>query len=149
MKSYKFTISGESFTARIVEHTEAKIVVDLNGTTYDVDLVPEESPVAASAVGVSVPKPAVRTSAPLVPATPSVSAAAVTSGAVTAPIPGVVKQISVAPGDKVEEGSVVLILEAMKMENQIPAPFGGTVSKIAVNLGDSVLDGQVLIQIEA
>ncbi|GEM_PF-315645 len=154
MKNYKFSVGGEEFTARIVEYTEDKVVVDLNGSTYDVELIPEESAVsAASPVVVSptavpntvAPAPALRIPGASTPAAP----AGLSAGDVTAPIPGVVKQISVAVGDKVTVGSVVAVLEAMKMENQIPATSNGTVSKIAVALGDSVLDGQLLIQIEA
>ena len=153
MKNYQFTVGGESFAARIVEYTDDKVVVDLNGTTYDVEIVPEES-AAVSVVKPPVSSPAPRAAAPKSaqsPAAPAASTApaAVGAGSVTAPIPGVVKQISVAVGDSVSEGDVVAVLEAMKMENQIPAGVNGTVSKIAVALGDSVLDGQLLIQIEA
>lgn len=151
MKNYRFSVGGEEFTARIVEYTEDKVVVDLNGSTYDVELIPEEpavsavSPAAVSRTVVPASAPVSRTPAPPAPAAP----AGLSAGDVTSPIPGVVKQISVAVGDKVTEGSVVAVLEAMKMENQIPATSNGTVSKIAVALGDSVLDGQLLIQIEA
>ena len=69
-------------------------------------------------------------------------------GDVTAPIPGAVKQILVAVGDYVSAGAAVLVLEAMKMENEISAPVAGKVSKIAVGLGESVQEGQLLLQIE-
>ncbi|RKX76236.1 MAG: acetyl-CoA carboxylase biotin carboxyl carrier protein subunit [Spirochaetes bacterium] len=152
MKNYKFSVGGEEFTARIVEYTEDKVVVDLNGSTYDVVLIPEESavPAAVSALPKAVSPAAAPAQAPRIPTASTPAApAGLSAGDVTAPIPGVVKQISVAVGDKVTEGSVVAVLEAMKMENQIPATSNGTVSKIAVALGDSVLDGQLLIQIEA
>ena len=148
MKNYKFTIDGEAFTARIVEHTEDKVIVDLNGNTYNVELTPEES--AAPAVPAAISQPVQASAAPtstrkVVPAV----AGSISAGGVTAPIPGVVVQIPVATGDKVSEGSVVLVLEAMKMENQISAVIDGTISRIAVKVGDSVADGQLLIQIEA
>ncbi|RKX68720.1 MAG: acetyl-CoA carboxylase biotin carboxyl carrier protein subunit [Spirochaetes bacterium] len=142
MKNYNFTIDGEAFTARIVEHNEDKVVVDLNGTSYEVELAAEEPAAFAAA---SSPAAPVSRRPVKAPSTPSVPAG---SGSVTAPIPGVVKQIQVAVGDKVTEDTVVIVLEAMKMENQIPAAVAGTVNKIAVALGDSVLDGQLLIQIE-
>ncbi len=156
MKNYNFTVGGEEFTARIVEYTEDKVVVDLNGNTYDVELVPEKSaapPASPKAVSPAAAPSASPSSSPRKPAVPVPSAsaapAALSAGDVTAPIPGVVKQITVAVGDSIAEGSVVAVLEAMKMENQISATASGRVSKIAVALGDSVLDGQLLIQIEA
>ncbi len=151
MKNYKFAVGGEVFTARIVEYTDDKVVVNLNGNTYDVELIPEESSISPAASAPLKTAPAASAAAPPSPSTPSAPTAPVglSAGDVTAPIPGVVKQIAVAVGDSVTEGSVVAVLEAMKMENQITASANGTVSKIAVALGDSVMDGQLLIQIEA
>ena len=149
MKTYNFTIGGEAFTARIVEHNEDKVVVDLNGTNYTVELAPEETAVQNAPVPAS--KPAPRKASKHTPAAATAATATATpsgSGSIVAPIPGVVHQIPVAVGDKVSEDTIVIVLEAMKMENQIPASVNGTVSKIAVALGDSVLDGQLLIQIE-
>lgn len=151
MKNYQFTVGGESFTARIVEYTEDKVVVDLNGTDYEVDIIPEETAAAQPILSTSAAAPRAAASAPrsAPAAVPSAAPSGLSAGSVTAPIPGVVKQITVAVGDSVSEGDVVAVLEAMKMENQIPAGVKGTVSKIAVTLGDSVLDGQLLVQIEA
>ena len=58
------------------------------------------------------------------------------------------KQILVGVGDEVAEGTVVLVLEAMKMENEISARVTGKVSEIPIGIGDSVQEGQLLIQIE-
>ena len=148
MKNYNFTIDGEAFTARIVEHNEDKVVVDLNGTSYEVELAAEEPAAFAAASSPAAPVSRRPVKAPSTPSVPAAAAVPAGSGSVTAPIPGVVKQIQVAVGDKVTEDTVVIVLEAMKMENQIPAAVAGTVNKIAVALGDSVLDGQLLIQIE-
>ena len=64
---------------------------------------------------------------------------------ITAPLPGTMTEILVKPGDKVEEGQTVAILEAMKMENEIQAESGGTVKEIKVAKGDSVLEGTVIV----
>ncbi|MCK5250470.1 MAG: biotin/lipoyl-binding protein [Spirochaetaceae bacterium] len=149
MKSYDFKVGGQSFTARIVEYTESRVVVDLNGNTYDVELSSETTVAPASAITPPAPKKVQPQRVVTSTQTPVPAAGTHDTGAVTAPIPGVVKQIPVAVGDEVTEGKVVLILEAMKMENQISATVGGTISEIKVALGDSVHEGQLLIQIEA
>jgi methylmalonyl-coA decarboxylase, gamma subunit len=66
---------------------------------------------------------------------------------VKAPLPGVVTKINVSVGQQVKKGENVLVLEAMKMENNITAEADGTVSGIAVKAGDSVLEGAVLLTI--
>ena len=69
-------------------------------------------------------------------------------GGVAAPMPGIVIEYTVKEGDSVEEGDVLLILEAMKMQNEIKAPVGGTVSKITKKPGERVDKGEALIEIE-
>jgi len=68
---------------------------------------------------------------------------------VQAPMPGLVVQIPVAVGDTVEVGQTVIVLEAMKMENDLAAPIAGTVKELKVHKGDTVDNGQVLATIEA
>jgi biotin carboxyl carrier protein len=70
------------------------------------------------------------------------------SGGIAAPMPGKIVNILVKPGDKVEPGQVVVILEAMKMENELTAINKGTVNSLAVEVGDSVQGGQVLVILE-
>jgi biotin carboxyl carrier protein len=69
-------------------------------------------------------------------------------GAVTAQMTGRVISINVKPGDKVAEGQILLIVEAMKMENEIAAPLAGTVKDVAVAAGARVSEGDLLLQIE-
>jgi len=71
------------------------------------------------------------------------------SGAVTAPIPGNVLQLTVKEGQPVRAGDIVVILEAMKMENEIAAAIDGIISAVAVAQGDAVAAGQLLVAIEA
>ena len=77
----------------------------------------------------------------------AVTAAPAPTGAVTveAPMPGKILSVNVKAGDKVEAGDVLLILEAMKMQNEIMAPEDGTVSEVRVNAGDTVTTGDVMV----
>jgi len=71
------------------------------------------------------------------------------AGAVTAQMTGRIIRVDVKPGDEVKEGDVLLIIEAMKMENEIAAPVTGTVKEVAVAPGGRVTEGDLLVQIEA
>lgn len=71
------------------------------------------------------------------------------NGTVIAEIPGIVIEITVTEGQEVTEGDPLLILEAMKMQNEISAPVSGKVTKVAVTAGDSVATDELLIEIEA
>lgn len=113
--------------------------ITVNGTTYDVQV---EETGASSAPVASAPAPA---AAPAQAAAPAPSAGAGTK--VESPMPGTVLDIKVANGATVNEGDPVVILEAMKMENEINAPCSGTVTSICVNKGDSVDSGTVLVTI--
>ncbi|MCZ7645325.1 MAG: acetyl-CoA carboxylase biotin carboxyl carrier protein subunit [Planctomycetota bacterium] len=66
---------------------------------------------------------------------------------VKSPIPGLIKKVTVQPGGAVEAGQTVVVLEAMKMENEIPAPHAGTVEAVAVQAGQTVNAGAVLVKI--
>ena len=68
--------------------------------------------------------------------------------AVTAPLPGTINEIKVKVGDKVNAGDTVVILEAMKMQNNIEAETAGTIASINVNKGDAVMEGDTLVTIK-
>ena len=116
-----------------------KYKIKVNGKEYEVEVeqIGGEPVVAAAA-----PKAA----APAAPAPKAASKAQGTVGSVkvNAPMPGTILGVKVAVGDKVEKGQTLLILEAMKMENEIAAPEAGTVSSINVETGASVESGQLL-----
>ena len=67
---------------------------------------------------------------------------------VVSPMPGIIKSVDVAVGDKVNEGDTLCILEAMKMENPMVAPAGGKINEINVSAGQSVKRGETLVVIE-
>lgn len=121
--------------------------VTVNGKTYDVnveelggDVAPvNTAPKVSTTTTVTQPTPATETvTSDTTPAT----------GGIEAPMPGKVLKIHVTPGTKVEKGTLLLILEAMKMENEIYAPEAGTVKEVACKEGDSVNTGDTLIIIE-
>ena len=137
MKEYKYRINGNLYKVSVGEIEKNIAHVEVNGTTYNVEM--EE----AAPVKVSTPKPS---SAPrTATGKPTVASGA---DAVKSPLPGVVNDILVKVGDTVSVGQTVLILEAMKMENNINAIKSGKVTAIKVNKGDSVLEGTELIIIE-
>lgn len=116
--------------------------ITVNGTPYNVTVEEGTStaPVATAPVQAAAPAPAAPTPAPSAPA----AAGSVT---VDAPMPGNILDVKVANGASVTEGQVLVILEAMKMENEIVAPQAGTVASINVNKGDTVEAGQTLISL--
>ena len=123
-----------------------KFNITVNGKTYEVDV--EEVGGVATSAPVSAPAPA-PTAAPAPAAAPAAPKATGSMGAtkVTAPMPGTVVSIKVNVGDKVESGTLVAVLEAMKMENEIFAGADGVIASINANAGDSVSTGDVLVSI--
>ncbi|MBC5787537.1 biotin/lipoyl-containing protein [Clostridium facile] len=111
--------------------------ITVNGTAYDVTV----DEVAAGAAPAPAPKAAAPAPAPA-------AAPAKGEGAeVNAPMPGTILDVKVAQGATVKAGDVIVILEAMKMENEIVAPVDGTVSSILVNKGDTVNSNDVIATI--
>lgn len=115
-----------------------KFNITVNGNAYEVEIeeVKAAAPVAAA------PK-AAPAAAPAPKAAPAAAAAAPAAGdnTVTAPMPGKIVKLVASVGQAVNAGDVLLILEAMKMQNEITAPAAGTVKSFAVNAGDSVKPG--------
>ena len=93
---------------------------------------------------VSTPRPQV---APAATGSVQKSNAPVAGSKVTTPLPGTILDVFVNVGDAVKEGQTVVLLEAMKMENNIEADCAGTVKEVKVRKGDSVLEGDVLVVI--
>lgn len=118
-----------------------KFVVNVNGAAYEVTV--EEIAAGAAPAPAAAPAPVV---APAAPAAP-VAAAPAGGESVNAPMPGNILSVNVKAGDSVKSGQVLMVLEAMKMENEIMAPCDGTVKAVNVADGASVNTGDVLLVI--
>ena len=120
--------------------------ITVNGVAYSVSV--EETAAGAAPVAAAAPAaPAAPKAAPAPAAAPKAAAPAGAAGtvAVKAPMPGNILDVKVAAGASVKAGDVLVILEAMKMENEIVAPQDGTVASVNVNKGDTVNSGDVLV----
>ncbi len=147
MKNFKFKINGTEYSVDINEIEGQEISLDVNGTPYKVTVDKEmkqkqvviqtrKAPQVAAAHGSEVQKSA--------PAAPAGSGAGTK---VTTPLPGTILDVFVNVGDKVKAGQTVVLLEAMKMENNIEADVEGTITEVKVRKGDSVLEGDVMVVI--
>ena len=117
-----------------------KYVIKLNDKVYEVEM--EEVTGEAAATISEATRPAQAQSAP------QTSAPQVTGGeTIEAPMPGNIVGVSVKVGDQVKKGQVLLVLEAMKMENEIVSPVDGKVVAVGVSKGDTVNPGDKLVQI--
>ena len=113
--------------------------ITVNGVAYDVqveELSGNEAPVSAPAAA-----------APVKAAVPKKAAAAAAGMKIAAPMPGTIVSVNVSDGQSVKKGDVLVVLEAMKMENEIKAPKDGTVTGISVSKGESVDTGATLVTI--
>ena len=143
MKEYKYTIDGNKYEVAINEVNDTTAKVTVNGTDYTVEW---EKPVEEKPV-VKVQPVAAKPAAPATPAAKP-AAAPVSGNAIKTPLPGVIIDVKVAVGDVVKKGQTVVVLEAMKMENNITADRDGKVVAIQVAKGDTVADGAALVVLE-
>ncbi len=141
MKEYKYTINGTKYEVAIGDIVENIADVTVNGETYKVEMEPE--PIEEKKV---VVKPVAQPAAAEVSA--SSNANVNTNDAVKAPLPGVVIEIKVAVGDEVKQGDTVIVLEAMKMANNLEANKDGKVAAVLVKQGESVMEDTPLVVIE-
>jgi biotin carboxyl carrier protein len=150
MNKYQYKVQGVDYEVEI-EEVEGNIAkVNVNGIPFEVEL---QQPINAAKhpniakVKIDAPKPVA--TAPVQPAQPKPAqpVAAGSGNPVKAPLPGTINAINVKVGDTVAVGDVVVVLEAMKMQNNIEAEYAGTVTSITVNQGDSVMEGAVMMTI--
>lgn len=137
MKKYKFTIHGNVYDVNIKKIEENFIDIDVNGSLYKVEV---EKAIQ------TVKTPTLVRSAPILQPD-SDSSIFAKGGTIKSPLPGTVLSILVKVGDTVKVGQKVMVLEAMKMENNIDSEFEGKVISIDVSPEQSVMEGDVMIVI--
>lgn len=152
MKQYKYTINGAQYDVNIESIVGSKAQVTVNGIPFEVEM--QGSTLVEAALPTVSTENAMNNAAPVAaPATEAPAIAPVAKGEagegtpVKAPLPGVVTKILVQVGQAVKKGETVLVLEAMKMENNITAENDGTVTGICTAAGDSVMEGTTLLTI--
>ncbi len=147
MKDYSFKINGNQYTVGVEIKDDNSAEVIVNGTRYNVEM---ESTTVKKTV-LSRPQVAAAPASHPVQnsAAPAKRGASVGAGesAVLSPLPGTILDVKVNVGDSVEVGQTLLILEAMKMENEVSSAYAGTVKSISVKQSDAVLEGDLLITI--
>ncbi len=143
MKEYKYTINGNKYDVQILDVVENVATVSVNGESYSVEMEkepePEKKKVVVRPVAQPQPKPEVASAKP---------GKVNTNNALKAPLPGVVTEIKVNVGDEVSAGDTVVVLEAMKMANNLEAEKSGKVTAILVQVGESVMEDTPLVVIE-
>ena len=144
MKEYKYTINGTKYEVAIGDIEDCKVTVTVNGEEYKVEWEPEAEPEKKKPV---LGKPAAATESSA--SESSASAANINkNNAIKAPLPGVITDIKVAVGDEVQVGDTVVVLEAMKMANNLQAEKAGKVTAVCVKIGESVMEDDALVVIE-
>ena len=150
MSKYQYTVNGVDYDVEIEETGEDTAKVTVNGRVFDVQ-TKQRPAVSDARKRTPVVRPPIAAPAPVTPpvATQPASPAPLPAGThITAPLPGTITEVNVSVGDTVKTGDTLIVLEAMKMQNNIEAETAGTVSAVRVSKGDSVLEGTVLVVIE-
>lgn len=145
MKIFKYQINGSPYRVVVQNSDDESVELEVNGTPYVVELEQKKKK-TISRIQRQVSSSETREASPK----PTVTRTAVKAGSVVinSPLPGVILDLRVKAGDTVKKGDTLLILEAMKMENNIQAPSDGKVAKVSISKGDSVLEGAELVVIE-
>jgi len=123
--------------------------VTINDKVYEVEVEKGKANLLRTTAVEAVPAPVAAAPAAAAPkAAPAAAAPAAGAHTVDAPLPGTIKQVCVAVGQEIAAGDTVVVMEAMKMENNITAEFAGTVKAILVEAGAQVQSGQALVELD-
>lgn len=148
MSNYQYKVNGVEYNVEIQDIENNIAHVSVNGKQFEIEMpesIPvyetvkkevkpiEKKPVVAAAKPATEPKPAAKPSGK--------------GTKVVAPLPGTITEVKVSVGDTVKTGDTVVILEAMKMQNNIEAEADGTITEISVSKGDTVMEGTPLVTI--
>lgn len=141
MKKYKFKINGQTYEVEIGEFEGNNATVAVNGTSYAVEIQGEDK---KTKTPVLARKPVVNK-----PGEGDIKKSEDTGKVykVNSPLPGTIKKINITVGATVKAGDCLMIMEAMKMDNNVMAEKGGVVKAIRVKEGDSILQGDTLVEL--
>jgi len=139
MKSYKFKVNENGYTVNIKSHEDNIINLEVNGTSYAVEM---KDDIKKTKTPTLVRAASKRPSEPLKVNPKSQKTR------IVAPIPGIVLSIDVKIGDTIKVGDRMLVLEAMKMENNIVCEKAGTITSISISVGQQVLQDELMIELE-
>lgn len=148
MKEFNYKINGSPYRVIVQKSESNAIELEVNGTSFVVELETKDK---KKMTGIKRPNPAAASApTPQSASTPLVTRPSSSGGknSIQSPLPGVILDIRCKEGDVVKKGQTLMVLEAMKMENNILANANGKVSSILVHKGDSVLEGAELVVIE-
>lgn len=143
MKEYKYTINGNKYEVAINSINDNIANVVVNGEEYKVQMEKEPEPVKKKVVVRPVAQPEAETAS-----APTSTNKVDLNNAVKSPLPGVITEIKVKVGDEVKAGDTVVVLEAMKMANNLDAEKSGKVTAVLVKEGESVMEDTPLVVIE-
>ena len=147
MAKYQYTVEGTDYDVEILEIEDNVAKVNVNGAEFVVELKQALKPTTRPIKQVVAPEPKPAASAAPAQKPAPAPAPAGAGRNICAPLPGTIIDLKVNVGDQVKEGDTLLILEAMKMQNNIEAEVSGQVTAILVKSGDSVMEGTALVTI--
>jgi biotin carboxyl carrier protein len=152
MNKYQYKVQGVDYEVEIAEVEGNIAKVNVNGIPFELELQKPINAAKHPAMNnpkVEAPKPvqAAPTQTKQATTQPAPAAAVGAGSPIKAPLPGTVTEIKVQVGQTVNVGDVVLVLEAMKMQNNIETEYAGQVTSISVKQGDTVMEGAIMLTI--
>jgi len=148
MKKFKFSIDGASYSVNVKSVEGSNAEIEVNGKSYTVGLEQEintlKTPILVRKDAQTKPGEN-KITAKVAPAPPSNKPSANT---IKAPLPGSIIRVEISEGDTVKEGDLLLVMESMKMENNILSEKNGVVKRIRVSAGEAVMQDDILLDLE-
>ena len=147
MKRFELLLNDKAYLVEVTRITKDGALVNVNGTHYEVGIKDITAGEAPQIMRVVAPPPEAPST---VPSAGQAQAAVEKVGGLTivkAPLPGLIIDVKVKVGDKVKTGDVLLVIETMKMENNVSSPVAGTIKEVKVSSGASVAEGAPMIAI--